>query len=138
MEFLYSPTTNSFYPAEYEKDYKKNNNWPSDLVQVSYEDFKTFALDKPPLGMRRGYNKSGFVWLEVQLTPDQLLAMELDWCRKELTRADGCINRAQDGESGVGTISDWRNYRKNLRLWAEMTSPPDQKSKRPSAPDSKD
>lgn len=133
MEFLYSPTKDSFYPAEYKEDYKKNNNWPSDLVQVSNADFKTFSLGKPPLGSKRAYINGSLLWVEKQITSEQMLIMETAWCQTEIARADDYINRIQDGEAGIGTVTEWRNYRKKLRTWASSNDVLD-KSKRPIAP----
>lgn len=50
----------------------------------------------------------------------------------ELDRADVMLNRAADGEKGIGTQKAWREYRIALRNWPDTDSFPDVM---PTAPD---
>lgn len=61
-------------------------------------------------------------------------ADERTWRNEELVRADRCLNKVQDGASSVGTVSDWRKYRNELRDWPDHESFPN-KVFRPVAPD---
>lgn len=56
------------------------------------------------------------------------------WRDTELARADVCLLKAEDGD-GVGTVSEWREYRKALRAWPEAEGFPADSSK-PKSPDS--
>lgn len=58
---------------------------------------------------------------------------ERAWRNAELDRADTQLKIAEDGD-GVGTVEEWREYRKSLRKWPEDKKFPDS-SFRPKAPD---
>ena len=82
-------------------------------------------------------------WLEDGNTPlpvdipstEQLSSMERQWRDFELDRADIQLNKVQDGVSGLGSVSAWRQYRTDLRNYPELVGFPET-SIRPTAPDS--
>lgn len=86
---------------------------PNDLVQMSEQEV--------------------YAHLHRQPTAEQLEFAERAWRDTELDRADIELNKVQDG-MGTGTVSQWREYRCNLRNWPESQDFPDS-SKRPVAPD---
>lgn len=56
------------------------------------------------------------------------------WRDAELISADYELNKVQDGDiNSIGSVGDWRTYRKLLRAWPESEDFPDT-SKRPQAP----
>lgn len=67
-------------------------------------------------------------------TPEQLASLERQWRDNELNRADIQLNKVQDGMSGIGTVSAWRQYRVDLRTLPETVGFPET-SIRPVAPD---
>lgn len=82
------------------------------------------------------------VWLEEGNTPlpvdpptsEQLASLERQWRNSELNRADIQLNKVQDGMSGLGTVTAWRQYRTDLRNLPETVGFPET-SIRPMAPD---
>lgn len=63
---------------------------------------------------------------------------ERGWRNKELSRSDIELNKVQDSDpKAIGTVSQWRDYRKYLRAWPEKPEFP-QTAFRPKAPDNKD
>lgn len=59
---------------------------------------------------------------------------ERGWRNSELLRADIELNKVQDSDpKAVGTVGQWREYRKQLRAWPDHTDFPD-KLKRPTSP----
>lgn len=65
---------------------------------------------------------------------EELCQEETQWRNFELVNADIELNKVQDGDpKAIGTVSDWRNYRKALRAYTESETFPD-KSSRPVGP----
>lgn len=61
--------------------------------------------------------------------------IERSWRNGELQRADVELNKVQDSDpKAVGSVSDWRVYRKALRAWPEHKDFPN-KEFRPISPD---
>lgn len=51
---------------------------------------------------------------------DQVEYQEITWRNSELIRADGELNKVQDADpKAIGTVGQWREYRKNLRAYPE-------------------
>lgn len=68
-------------------------------------------------------------------TQEELEALERQWRDEELVRADKELNKVQDSDSkAIGTVGDWRAYRKNLRSLPEHELFPTIEA-RPVAPD---
>lgn len=65
---------------------------------------------------------------------EQLSSIERQWRDGELNRADIQLNKVQDGMSGLGTVTAWRQYRVDLRNLPETVGFPET-SIRPVAPD---
>ena len=63
---------------------------------------------------------------------------ELVWRDAQLSFADHELNKVQDSDpKAIGTVGEWRTYRKELRNWPEDSNFPD-KQKRPVSPDMKE
>ena len=69
-----------------------------------------------------------------KLTLEQASILERQWRDSELSRADIQLNKVQDGMSGLGTVTAWRQYRVDLRNLPETEGFPET-SIRPVAPD---
>lgn len=59
---------------------------------------------------------------------------ELIWRESQLKIADYELNKVQDSDpKAVGTVGEWRAYRKELRSWPESSQFPNKES-RPASP----
>ncbi|WP_086644365.1 hypothetical protein [Acetobacter sp. DsW_063] len=57
---FWSPSRLSFYPASMLDAYRKSDaGLPDDLILVSEEVFRVFALNHPPSGKKRGARADG-------------------------------------------------------------------------------
>lgn len=82
-----------------------------------------------------GYSLVNQKWVKQEHTQDPL--EEVLWRNSELARADVELNKVQDSDqSAIGSVADWRAYRKSLRAWPECKDFPCVSS-RPKAPDFK-
>lgn len=133
--YLFSKSTLSFYPKFLLEDYKESGTLPSDVVEVSEEQFNSIMRGKVE-GKVVAANKAGEPILrDFSHTKETLAIEERVWRDAELKRADVELLRVQDGEPDArGTVGEWRNYRKELRAWPEHADFPNRKS-RPVAPD---
>lgn len=135
MQVFFSPAANAFYPKDYEKAYKSSGSWPVDLVEVSEQDFNTFGLQTPPAGMTRGFVNNSLCWVVQKYSDEQIKQAEVVWTEYEIDRARDELEKVQDSDpASFGSVSDWRSYRKNLRVWPTHENFPN-KEFRPKAPD---
>lgn len=80
--------------------------------------------------------KNGSFFNEVK--EDESSIIERFWRDSELLRSDVELYKAQDADpKSVGSVADWRAYRKSLRAWPESEYFPNVKY-RPTAPDAKE
>lgn len=137
MKIFYSKKTNTFFPEELKKIYDASNSWPLDVLEVSIDTYNEFALGTAPEGKIRRAGEDGLpYWEDVLITNEALDQIEKTWVKEELERAAEELNKVQDSDpKGVGSVSDWRAYRRALRAWSESLDYPN-KNKRPLAPDS--
>lgn len=137
----FSPTTFGFYPEEFKKQYEKAGNWPNDLVEITEADYKKYALGSSPEGKYPSLIGGVLSWVDVipaELTLGQLETEERTWRNSELDEADIELNKVQDSDAkSVGSVADWRNYRKLLRSWPEHVEFPN-KTFRPISPKNKE
>ncbi len=64
MNYIYSATTNSFYPLEMKEDYTQADSWPDDAVEVMRSVI--FLGSLPPKGKIRIAGENGFpAWSEI-------------------------------------------------------------------------
>lgn len=132
MRYLYSPSTNCFYLKEDLKLYKASNNLPLDLVEASSEDFHQYAIKTAPEGKVRGWVDGKLTWVDRKVDASFVEAI---WMEKELNRAREELEKVQDSDpSAIGSVTNWRDYRKSLRSWPESENFPN-KAYRPTAPD---
>lgn len=135
MSIYFSPSKNAFFPKEMQKDYELAGTWPNDLVEVDYSDFVQYSLNPPPQGMGRSFVNNEFTWTVLQESIEQQIGQERSWILSEISRVREELEKVQDSDpKAKGSASDWRNYRKALRVWSESSNFPD-KDKRPLSPD---
>lgn len=69
---FFSSERNSFLPKELRERY--GDNWPSDAIEVTPEEWETYGLGQPPAGMQRGADANGRpTWVPLPEKPiDQL------------------------------------------------------------------
>lgn len=128
----YSPSKDCVYLEDFKSKYEFNNNWPSDAVKISQKDFEEFFLSDKTISNVRKYTNGLFVWGD---RPSIVNDEEREWRNLELIRADIELNKIQDSDpKAVGSVGDWRLYRKQLRNWPQSPDFPD-KYKRPVSPD---
>ena len=134
MKYYVSPSTLGFYVD------KINNHIPSDAIQLSQDVYLSLLS-----GVNSGYEID--FELSDQLTLKKIVSIqtienlskdERFWRNTELTRADYELNKVQDSDhSAVGSVGEWRTYRKALRAWPEQVGFPN-KEFSPKAPDFKE
>lgn len=136
MKFFYSKTTNTFYPEEFKDIYQKNLSWPKDAVEVEYSIFKEYGETTAPTGKIRKPDSDGMpVWTDLEISLEHLYLAEESWVKSELDRAAEELNKVQDSDpKAIGTVADWRAYRRALRAWPDSEDYPET-SKRPISPD---
>lgn len=90
MKF-YSQEKNAFYAAELRDQY--GENWPSDAIEVTEDEFVTYSLSQPPAGKQRGADASGRpTWVDIPETPLDTLAEQ----------QRNAIDTARDAEIDAG------------------------------------
>jgi len=67
---------------------------------------------------------AGLAVVQPYVELDEQAALERQWRNTELAKADIELNKVQDGR-GTGLVSDWRDYRNELRDWPEHEGFPD-------------
>ncbi|ECD3897888.1 tail fiber assembly protein [Salmonella enterica subsp. enterica serovar Gloucester] len=60
MTYLYSATTNAFYPEALKQDYINTNSWPDDAKEVDDFIYNEYALEAVPEGKMRVPNDAGY------------------------------------------------------------------------------
>lgn len=135
MSHYYSETTKGFYVEELRDLYEQAGTWPADARILTVEQYN--KLHEELTGKHQvAFDKKGKPRV-VPIPAADIKVLdsyaERSWRNDELSRADNMIKIVEDGE-GVGTVEDWREYRKSLRKWPEHKSFPNMKF-RPTAPD---
>lgn len=137
MKVYFSPTKIAFYPYDLKKDYDKSQSWPEDSFLIEENIWLEFGLNSPPIGKTRGVDAQGLpCWVDVERTLEDLKSIEFAWMSSELIRIREELEKVQDSDfKAKGSVADWRNYRKALRMMSESLGFPD-KHIRPKSPDS--
>lgn len=129
---IYSAKEDKFYALEFQSSYEASGIWPDDGVDVSPENFKEFSAAKD--GHFRKFENGVFSWVATPPNLEELARAEKFWRDGELKRADEELNKVQDADpKAVGTVAQWREYRKLLRALPDAAGFPDPES-RPKSP----
>ncbi|EFT5605165.1 tail fiber assembly protein [Escherichia coli] len=134
MNYIYSATTNSFYPLEMKEDYTQADSWPDDTVEVDEQVYIEFS-GLPPEGKIRIAGENGFpAWSEIPPpTPEeQIAAAELEK-QQLINQANDYMNSKQwPGKAAIGRLKGeelaqynlWLDYLDALEL-VDTSSAPD-------------
>lgn len=103
----FSPSELAFYLPQLEKQYKSNKGWPSDLIDLTDDEIKTFVKSPVPENMELSATKEGRpIFVEASPpTKEELAAIETSWRDNELVKV---INRIDQYEKD-------QNYPEELR-----------------------
>lgn len=132
MEVMYySKTTGGFYSSLLHEP----EQIPKEAVEITKQQHE-FLLGEQSLGKTISADSNGFPVLVEEAI--DYSAVERAWRDSELDRADEELNKVQDSDpKAYGTVTQWRDYRKELRAWPEHAQFPTQ-AQRPKSPDFKE
>lgn len=111
----YSASTNAFYTSEINGD-----NIPEDSVEIT-EECKASLLAQQSGEKVICSDENGYpIIKDAVLSEENLIFIETQWRNQELVCADIELNKVQDADpKAVGTVAQWRDYRKMLRAYPE-------------------
>lgn len=119
----FSPSNFGFYIEDFKDTYKKFNNWPLDLVELTEQDFQEYSINSVPIGKQLSFSNGHLAWVNrliPEILPHEAVQMELTWVESAINEAREGLEKVQDSDpEAVGTVADWRAYRKALRAWSE-------------------
>ncbi|PMP51654.1 hypothetical protein [Vibrio splendidus] len=97
----FSPSQIAFYLPKLEATYRKNNNWPDDLIDLTDDEVATFVKLSPPEGMTLGITESGRpCFVEVALpTKEEMVLIETSWRDGELEKVLNRIDQYEKDQS---------------------------------------
>ena len=118
MNYIYSATTNSFYPLEMKEDYTQADSWPDDAVEVDEQVYIEFS-GLPPKGKIRIAGENGFpAWSEIPppTHEEQIAAAELKK-QQLINQANDYMNSKQwPGKAAIGRLKGEELAQYNLWL----------------------
>lgn len=121
IKYYFDSNTKGLYDEE---------NKPTGSKELSFDEYLKL-VNAASAGYEISCDSSGN---PVLVKIDNSTEAEISWRNNELVRADYELNKVQDADpKAVGTVGDWRVYRKALRQWPESSDFPD-KNKRPIPP----
>lgn len=112
-------------------------NPPKNSVEISMETYQELLLGQSS-GKIIKSDINGYPYLEDNIpTQEEMITSERYWRDSELIRSDIELNKVQDSDKkAVGSVSQWREYRKALRALPEHPLFPSREA-RPQSPDLK-
>lgn len=109
---FFSPSAMGFY------DIQDSTYIPEDAVGISLE-FYLSLLDGESKGKTITV-ENGYPALINRIEKDNTQVLEKVWAESELIRARDELEKVQDADpKAVGTVAQWREYRKSLRSYIE-------------------
>ncbi len=110
-------------------------NTEEDIAQLFHPSLVWVECNNAEFGIGSNYVNKTF---SHKSSDDESLELERMWRDAELVRSDVELYKAQDADpKSIGSVSDWRIYRKALRAWPESKDFP-KTLFRPKAPDTKE
>ncbi|MEH5011246.1 hypothetical protein [Phytobacter diazotrophicus] len=78
--YVFSATTNAFYPLDMKSLYEQAGSWPADGVEISDEDYFTYR-GFPPAGKVLGSLNGYPAWVDIVYDPDEAYSTTLNTLR---------------------------------------------------------
>ncbi|MDM2775000.1 tail fiber assembly protein [Citrobacter sp. Cpo126] len=118
FNYVFSPTSNLFYPVALRADYEKASSWPADPVGVSDVIYFEYS-GIPPEGKIRRSDANGMpCWIDAPLKSTEELIAEAEKVRQVLiAQANDYINSKQwPGKAAIGRLKGDELTQYNLML----------------------
>lgn len=131
MDYRFCSVTNAFYPFALINEYKKENIWPENSVDVDECVFIKYS-GLPPAGKVRGSTTDGMpTWIDVPPpTHAELVAIAEQRVKTLLAEATIIIGPLADAQAGgyiddndVPRLTEWQRYRYRLTKVDTSTAP---------------
>ena len=127
-KFYYDPESKGFYQTDFHKII------PKTAVEIT-DKFRWELINGQSTGKEISFEQGVISLEDKEFKLTEIFSLERDWRDAQLTYADIELNKVQDSDpKAIGSVSDWRAYRKALRAWPEHKDFPN-KDKRPVSPD---
>lgn len=131
IKFYYDPESKGFYQNDF------HSKIPATAIEIT-DKLRWELIDGQASGKQIVVDIDQVSLQERKVDLYELPLLERNWRDMELVRTDFELNKVQDSDpKAVGSVSDWRNYRKSLRAWPEHQDFPKTEF-RPKAPDNKE
>lgn len=127
MSIFYNPLNEGFYHTGVQPQIP---NTAVKITKLQYQEFQKAQAE----GFKPIFLDGGFTFQERVTTEEELSIVEASFIDDELIRVRSELEKIQDSDTNaVGTVAQWREYRKALRAWPEHEKFPS-KEFRPVAP----
>lgn len=126
-KIFYNPLDEGFYHEGVQK------NIPPTAIIITPAQYEEFREEQQQ-GKKVSYIDGAFVFENRVPSIEDLSYFEASWVTMELQNAGEELDKVQDSDvNAVGTVSQWREYRKALRAWSTHKDFPN-KNFRPKSP----
>ena len=133
MTYVYSATSNAFYPVALKSSYEATGDWPEDGVEVDETVFATYG-GTPPAGKMSGSDENGYpAWVSTPpLTREQQIAVAENEKVSRIVEANSFMNSKQwPGKAAIGRLKGdelaqynlWLDYLDELEAVDTSTAP---------------
>lgn len=118
MNIYFSLSEIGFFTSEIEAICKKAGAWPTDLVEITDEQYSEFS-GTPPEGKKLGTSNGAPAWIDVPApTEDELVSINTGEQLRLRIIADSEISWRQDAvdmaiatDEEITSLSEWKKYR---------------------------
>ncbi|ECV1080060.1 tail fiber assembly protein [Salmonella enterica subsp. enterica serovar Cerro] len=107
MKYVYSATSNAFYPIALKNSYEATGDWPVDGVDIDEDAFATYT-GTPTTGKMRGSDGNGYpAWVTTPpLTREQQIAVSENEKASRIAEANSFMNSKQwPGKAAIGRLT---------------------------------
>ncbi|HFS8154199.1 TPA: tail fiber assembly protein [Enterobacter roggenkampii] len=118
MKYVYSATSNAFYPVALKSSYEATGDWPVDGVEVDEAVFATYT-GTAPSGKMMGADEKGYpAWVSTPpLTHEQQIAIAENEKVSRIVEANSFMNSKQwPGKAAIGRLKGDELAQYNLWL----------------------
>lgn len=133
VKYVYSATSNAFYPVALKSSYEATGDWPEDGVEVDETVFATYG-GTPSAGKMRGSDENGYpAWVSTPpLTREQQIAVAENEKVSRIVEANSFMNSKQwPGKVAIGRLKGdelaqynlWLDYLDELEAVDTSTAP---------------